>query len=102
MESDNQQKLADVRRAIDAIDQKIIDLLAQRQIQVEAAGRLKPKNNTQAVAAPDRVRQVIENRRQQAEAMGLSPDVAEAVWQAMINAFIKLEHDVNRKSGEAV
>ena len=49
-----------------------------------------------ALYAPERVAQIIAERRSQAAAAGLSPEVAEAVWQAMIAAFIRLETEVNR------
>lgn len=88
--------LTEVRRNIDGLDQKLIALLAERQKQVEQAGRLKPRGDTQAVAAPERVAQVIADRRRQAAEAGLSPDVAEAVWRAMIEAFIRLETDINQ------
>lgn len=88
--------LTEVRLAIDGIDRQLIGLLARRQILVEQAGRLKPKNDARAVAAPERVAQVIHTRREQAAAAGLSPDVAEAVWRAMIEAFIRLETEINR------
>lgn len=88
--------LTEVRRNIDDIDRQLISLLARRQGLVEQAGRLKPKNDAQAVAAPERVAQVIRTRREQAAASGLSPDVAEAVWRAMIEAFIRLETEINR------
>ncbi len=91
--------LSEVRQAIDALDGQLIDLLARRQQLVAQAGRLKPKHDAQAVAAPDRVAQVIKERREQAQAAGLSPDVAEAVWQAMIAAFIRFEQEVNRADG---
>jgi len=42
---------------------------------------------------------VLKARREQAAAAGLSPDVAEAVWQAMIAAFIRFEQEVNRSGG---
>lgn len=88
--------LDEVRRNIDGLDQKLITLLAERQQYVEQAGRLKPHGDTQAVAAPERVAQVIADRRRQAAEAGLSPDVAEAVWRAMIEAFIRLETDINQ------
>ena len=72
--------LAEVRQAIDALDGQLIGLLARRQQLVAQAGRLKPKHDAQAVAAPERVTQVLKARREQAAAAGLSPDVAEAVW----------------------
>ena len=49
------------------------------------------------------MKQVLLNRQQEAEKLGLSPDVALAIWQTMIEAFTALElkinsnHDLNRK-----
>lgn len=91
------KNLNEVRQAIDGLDGKLIELLAQRQRLVEQAGRLKPRNDAQAVAAPERVAQIIAARREQALAAGLSPDAAEAVWQAMIQAFVRLETETNRE-----
>lgn len=91
--------LAEVRQAIDELDSQLIGLLARRQQLVAQAGRLKPKHDTQAVVAPERVARVLKARREQAAAAGLSPDVAEAVWQAMIDAFTRFEQEVNRSGG---
>lgn len=90
------QTLKEIRQAIDGLDGEIIKLLAQRQQLVEQAGRLKPPGDARAVAAPERVAQVLADRRRQAAATGLSPEVAEAVWQAMIDAFIRLETAANQ------
>ncbi|MFC2561866.1 MAG: chorismate mutase [Kingella oralis] len=90
------ETLNEVRQAIDSLDAELITLLAKRQTLVEQAGRLKPRGDRQAVAAPERVAQVIAARRGQATAAGLSPEVAEAVWQAMIAAFIRLETETNQ------
>ena len=92
----NPLTLAELRRDIDALDSQLIGLLARRQRLVEQAGRLKPRGDQQAVAAPERVAQVIADRRRQAQAAGLAPEVAEAVWRAMIDAFIQLERQVNQ------
>lgn len=89
--------LNDIRIEIDDIDRELIRLLAQRQMLVEKAGRLKPKGDKTAVQASDRVAQVIANRRKQALELGLSPDVAESVWRSMIRAFIALEEKVNKE-----
>ena len=86
--------LSDIRIEIDNIDRQLLRLLAQRQILVEKAGRLKDKV---AVQASDRVAQVIANRRKEALELGLSPDVAESVWRSMIKAFIALEEKVNKE-----
>lgn len=89
--------LSNIRIEIDHIDRELIRLLAQRQILVEKAGRLKPKGDKSAVRANDRVAQVIANRRKKALELGLSPDVAESVWRSMIKAFIALEEKVNKE-----
>ena len=93
------QTLDEVREVIDGLDKGLIELLARRQKLVRQAGRLKPKNDVRAVSAPERVAQVITSCRAYAEKAGLSPEVAEAVWRSMIDAFIKLEMDTNRTDG---
>ncbi|MFJ6675523.1 chorismate mutase [Actinosynnema sp. NPDC091369] len=81
--------LAEVRTRIDAIDSELVRLLADRQGLVRAAASFK--TDAQAVRAPDRVARVIASVRERALAAGLEPAVAEAVWRAMIGAFIDLE-----------
>ncbi|MEV6767314.1 chorismate mutase [Nocardia sp. NPDC051030] len=83
------QSLAEVRTRIDAIDGELIKLLADRQELVRAAAGFK--NDEQAVRAPDRVERVVSLARERAAEAGLEPAVAEAVWRAMIGAFINLE-----------
>lgn len=91
--------LAEVRARIDVIDSELVRLLAQRQGLVRAAASFKADD--QAVRAPDRVARVIASVRERAAAAGLEPAVAEAVWRAMIGAFIEVElaqHAASRSS----
>ena len=81
--------LAEVRSRIDALDTELVALLARRQALVEAAAGFKA--DERAVRAPGRVEQVIAGVREKAAAAGLDGAVAEAVWRAMIAAFIDLE-----------
>lgn len=81
--------LADVRRAIDAIDAELTVLLARRQRLVKAAAGFK--KDERAVRAPARVEAVLTAARERALEHGLAPEVAEAVWSAMVGAFIDLE-----------
>ncbi len=87
------------RQQIDALDEQLLDLLARRQELVRLAGVFKPKDNAEAVRAPERFEQVIATRRAGAAARGLEPAVAEAVWRAMIGAFIEYELRVNQEEG---
>ncbi|MFE3002613.1 chorismate mutase [Nocardia sp. NPDC059246] len=85
------RSLAEVRTRIDVLDGDLIRLLAERQELVRAAATFKA--DEQAVRAPDRVERVVALARERADAAGLAPAVAEAVWRAMIGAFIDLELD---------
>ncbi|MFC9893026.1 chorismate mutase [Nocardia sp. NPDC127579] len=81
--------LDDVRARIDTLDGDLIRLLADRQALVRVAATFK--TDQQAVRAPDRVERVVALARERATSAGLAPEVAEAVWRAMIGAFIELE-----------
>ena len=87
--TDTEPTLADVRRAIDEIDIRMVALLAAREVQVRRAATLKA--DEQGVRAPARVEQVIAKVRTLAGESGASPDVVERVYRAMIGAFIDLE-----------
>jgi isochorismate pyruvate lyase len=87
--TDSEPTLADVRRAIDEIDIRMVALLAAREVQVRRAATLK--TDEQGVRAPARVEQVMAKVRTLAGESGASPDVVERVYRAMIGAFIDLE-----------
>lgn len=84
-----------VRADIDALDERLVELLAQRERLVREAGALKTSDA--AVRDPARVEQVVAKARAAANRHGASPAVAEAVYRAMVGAFIELELDVHRR-----
>lgn len=81
--------LAEVRTHIDAIDTQILKLMAERQTYVHEAGRFKP--SVARVQDDKRVAAIIAKVRAEATTLGLSPDVAEATFRAMIAAFTEEE-----------
>lgn len=87
--------LPDVRAHIDAIDQKIVSLIAERQRWVVAAGRLKSTESD--VRAPDRAQRVIARVRDLAEGAGAAPDVVEGAYRALIAGLIEFELDDHRR-----
>ena len=93
--------MADVRSAIDALDQEVVDLLAQRAAYIERASELKLDNGWPA-RIPERVEEVISNARTQAEAQGLDADLIEALWRRLVNWSIDREEQVlgPNRSGE--
>lgn len=88
--------IEEVRRNIDSLDRRIVELIAERQKWVVVAGGLK--KDEQAVRAPARVEQVVAKVRARAEEAGASPEVVERVYRALIAAFIELELDSLRSS----
>ncbi len=91
--------LADVRVEIDRCDQGLIDLIAERFGYVERAWQIKLRDKQEA-NVPWRNQQVIDMVRTRAEAQGLPPDLAEALWRQMIGWFIQYEEEKLRKELE--
>ncbi len=67
---------------MDAIDRKIVGLIAERVAYVRAAAKFK--TSATAVAAPERVQAVLDTRRQWAEQAGLSGPVIEALYRDLV------------------
>ena len=81
--------LAEVRGNIDALDRKIVALLAERGRYVKDAARFK--RNAFQVSAPQRQQEVIDKIRALAEKEGAYPEVVEAAYRALIAGFIARE-----------
>lgn len=81
--------LEEVRACIDEVDDRIVELIAQRGAYVARAACFK--TNRRQAPALDRVQLVLERVKRRAEAVGLDVQVAEATYRAMINAFIDWE-----------
>ena len=79
--------LDDVRSRIDAIDRRLVALIAERGAYVTQAAAFK--RSDAEVAAPDRVAQVLARVDALAAELGADPRVVEATWRSMIGAFIE-------------
>lgn len=90
--------LDQVRQNIDRLDRQMVQLLAQRSGFVAQAARFK--KTASEVPAPARVAQVLDKVRGLAQEFGAPPEVAAATWQAMITAFIAMEHAVHSQLSE--
>ena len=75
--------MREVRAAIDALDDGILDLLARRVGYVERAAELKPAEGLTA-RAPERKREVLERVASGAEARGVPGDLATQLWSLLI------------------
>ncbi len=81
--------MQEVRSHIDALDAQIVALLAQRSAYVAQAARIKP--SADRIVDVERIEFIIGRVRQMAQDQGGPPDVAEATYRAMIDAFIAFE-----------
>ncbi|QIL39745.1 isochorismate lyase [Pedobacter sp. HDW13] len=79
----------EIRSAIDAIDQQVIQLIGERFKYVKAASKFKV--NEEAVKAPERFKNMLLQRRDWADAAGLNPDIIEKVYRDLVNYFISEE-----------
>lgn len=84
-----QSALQQVRAEIDRIDKQIVAGVAEREIWVRAAGKLKAM--APSVRDPDRVQEVVVRVRGVAADLGADSDVIERTYRSMIAAFIDLE-----------
>jgi isochorismate pyruvate lyase len=82
-------EMSRVRTAIDALDEKLVALLSERQRLVERAAVVKPNLGIPA-RAPERIDE-LRHVAEAAEREGLSRELAHALWSAIIEWAIAHE-----------
>jgi isochorismate pyruvate lyase len=82
--------ITELREQIDAVDEKLIKLLAERQRLVEAVIAVKHRDGLPA-RIPARVDYVIDRARVLARAHHLDPALAESIWIEMVEWFVTHE-----------
>lgn len=87
------RSMAELRREIDALDRRIVALLARRAACIDRATELKPSEGLPA-RIPERVQAVMDNIRAEALATGLDPALAEEIWRRLIEWSIAREERV--------
>ncbi|RUO40738.1 bifunctional chorismate mutase/prephenate dehydrogenase [Pseudidiomarina aestuarii] len=81
--ADAQQQLAHLRAEIDQTDHELLQLLLRRRQLAADVGVVK-RAMGQPLYVPERERAMLEQRRRDAEALGLSPDLIEDVLRRVI------------------
>ena len=80
----------EVRRHLDALDDVLVPLLVTRGGYMTQAARIK-QQATQ-VRDEERIEAIIERVRSRAAVEGGQPDVLEAIYRSMMEAYIAFEH----------
>ncbi|MEC5212904.1 isochorismate pyruvate lyase [Polaromonas sp. CG_9.5] len=83
------ESMADVRRNIDALDERIVALIAERSGYVAQAARIK--QDARQVHDQARIDFIVERVKAMASEQGAPETVIEATYRAMIDAFIEFE-----------
>ncbi len=83
--------MAQLRAAIDELDQKLVAHLAVRQAYMDRAAILKTTRDQ--VRDPARVEDVVAKVLAEAQKVGLSPAIAEPVWRTLIEQSIRHEFE---------
>ena len=80
------QDMTQVRAGVDALDRRLVALLAERQRYMDAAARIKPSRDH--VYDADRIEDVVAKVKIAAREAGLSEAIAEPVWRLLIDRSI--------------
>lgn len=84
------RNMAELRTEIDALDGRIIELLARRVTYIDRAAELKPAEGLPA-RIDSRVEEVVQRVRSRAETEGFDPVLAERIWRQLIDWSIARE-----------
>lgn len=84
------RSMVELRAEIDALDTALITLLSERSRYIDRAVTLK-KQETLPARIPSRVNEVIAHIRTEAAENDLDPDLAETLWQHLIEWSIARE-----------
>lgn len=90
-------EMSDVRAEIDRLDQQIVALLAERSGYVARAAELK--KNRAAIVDDARIKQIVARVRADAVSHGADAELMEAIYRAMIAAFIAFEERMFNRKG---
>ena len=83
--------MAELREAIDAVDARLVALLAVRQAYIERAAELKTGRDQ--VRDPERIEEVVAKVIAEGRKAGLSAEISEPVWRTLIEASIRHEFE---------
>jgi len=83
------ENMAELRAEIDRIDRVLVRLLSERQRYIERAAEIKA--DRAAIRDEARIEDVIAKVLAEARKAGLSAEIAEPVWRALVERSIALE-----------
>lgn len=83
-------KVNTLRKKIDEIDERILDLIAQRLNIVEEIGKEK-RDSGVGIVDKEREELILSDLKKSGEEKGVNPEVIEKVWSVLIKASYVIE-----------
>jgi len=84
------RELLDLRQRIDALDDRIVDLIAERARIAREVAACKRRHGI-SVRLPDRIRAVMERCAAAGAARGIDPNYARQLWSVIIEETCRIE-----------
>jgi len=99
MASSTTTSLQDARARIDEINERVVELLAERQAVVDELCEVKADTG-QTIRDPEREAELLAHVRSVAEEEGLPPDLAETLFEAILEHSV--QHQRRKRASEQV
>ena len=90
MSPKNKKKLLVIRKQLDLIDNKLLDLLKIRANHVKNVLSLKEYKNE--IIDKKRINKILKNIKSKSIKKGIDPKISSRIWKNMIYAFVEFEY----------
>jgi len=85
----SKQKLNNIRKKIDKLDQKLLNLIKQRTDLVEEV--IKTKKFKKQIVDKKRIKKVLNNIKKLSKKKKIDIRITQKIWKSMINSYIEYE-----------
>ncbi len=89
--------LDELRKEVDKVDEKIVELIAVRNDYIKQAAKFK--HTVEEIKADDRIEDVLNHVRHKALTLGVSPNMVVDIYKQMIDAMVETEISELRNKG---
>ncbi len=86
----NYRKIIRIRKNLDYLDNKLLDLIKKRTLLVSQI--LKEKKYKKQIIDRKRINIILKNIRSKSLKKNIDPKITNKIWKSMINAFIRYEY----------
>ena len=83
-------KIKKIRRKLDKLDDKMLDIIKKRSLLVDKILSNKTKKNQ--IVDKKRIRIIFKNLRKKSLKRKIDLDITKSIWKTMIRSFIKYEY----------